>query len=119
MTETELQTAIVTLARYCGYRTMHVRRSIARGQRWATTTSVAGWPDLIIWKPGRIIAAELKTDNGAPTPAQLDVLASLEAAGVEVHLWRPADLDQIAATLNRKATPHGPHRQTPSIATPR
>lgn len=101
--EAEFQGQVVELARICGWRTMHVRRSIGKGHRWTTSTSVVGWPDLVLWRPGRIIAAELKSDRGQVTPEQALVLASLEEAGMECHVWRPSDLNEIAATLGRRA----------------
>jgi len=103
MTEAELMTAVVDLARMLGYRTMHVRRSIGKGRRWQTTTSVVGWPDLVLWTPGRFIAAELKSATGALAAEQVDVLASLHDAGVETYVWRPDDLQTIATILRRKA----------------
>jgi len=103
--EADLQRAVVELAGYCGWKCLHVRRSLGRKRQWQTTTSIAGWPDLLLWRPGRIVAAELKSDTGRVTPEQDAVLASLEAAGVEVHVWRPADFDAIAASLNTRAAP--------------
>ena len=100
MRETELQNAVVELARITGWRTLHVRRSIGKGHRWQTTTSLVGWPDLLLWRPGRIIAAELKSDDGRLTVEQSDVLDSLAVAGIETYVWRPADLDRIAMLLN-------------------
>lgn len=102
VTEADFQRQVVQLAAILGYETLHIRRSIGRrgGKAgWQTTTSIDGWPDLLLWRPGRMIAAELKSDTGKPTDAQLRVLASLAAAGMETHLWRPADLDTIAETL--------------------
>jgi hypothetical protein len=103
MTEAELQTSVVELARLTGWRCLHVRRSIGKGHRWQTTTSIVGWPDLFLWKPGRCIAAELKSDDGRVTGEQEEVLDSLAAAGIETHVWRPADLDDIAHLLARRS----------------
>lgn len=100
--EAAFQEQVTDLARMTGWRCMHVRRSIGKGHRWTTATSVAGWPDLILWRPGRIIAAELKSQAGQVTSDQARVLASLEEAGMETHVWRPADLDEVAATLGRR-----------------
>jgi hypothetical protein len=101
ITETDWQRQVVELARITGWRTMHVRRSRGKGRQWQTTTSCAGWPDLILWRD-RVIAAELKSERGHVTLEQANVLASLEHAGIEVHVWRPADLDTIVAILNRR-----------------
>lgn len=102
VTETEFQQQVVQLATIAGWQHLHVRRTIGRGRKWTTSTNLPGWPDLLLWKPGRIVAAELKTDTGKTTPEQDAVLASLTAAGVETHVWRPADWDEIASTLGRR-----------------
>ena len=110
-TEAEFQDAVVALAALTGWQTMHVRRSIARKGQWATTTSVAGWPDLILWKPGRFIAAELKSETGRLTATQKTVLGSLEAAGIDVRVWRPSSWPEIETTLTRSSQPTTPGEQ--------
>jgi len=102
VTETVFQAQVVELARITGWRTMHVRRSIGKGRRWTTATSVIGWPDLTIWKPGYFMLIELKTDTGKLSPEQTDVLTSLQAAGIDARCWRPTDWDEIQATLSRR-----------------
>lgn len=64
--------------------------------------SRAGWPDLALWRPGEFLVAELKTDTGRVSPAQLDVLVGLEQAGVEVHVWRPCDRGVIEKRLTAR-----------------
>lgn len=103
MTEAEFQAQVVELATITGWRHLHVRRTIGRGRKWTTSTNLAGWPDLLLWRPGRIIAVELKTDVGKVTDDQEDVLRSLAEAGVESFVWRPSDWDLIATTLGRRA----------------
>ena len=105
LTETEWQAQLIDLAHALGWRHLHVRRSIGKGNKWQTTTNVIGWPDLLLWsprQPGRHIAAELKTATGKIRPEQRAVLNDLAAAGFEAHIWRPADLEQIAEILRPK-----------------
>lgn len=104
VTEADFQAQVVQLAQTLGWTVMHVRRSIGRRdgqQAWQTTTSVAGYPDLTMWHPGqhRFLMAELKSAKGRLRPEQRRVLNDLQDAGVPVHVWRPADLDTIARTL--------------------
>lgn len=102
ITETEWQNQLIDLAHTLGWRHLHVRRSIGKGNKWQTTTNVTGWPDLLMWsprQPGRHIAAELKSATGVLKPEQRSVLADLAAAGFETYVWRPADLDQALFTL--------------------
>jgi len=105
MSEAEFQAAVVALAEINGWRVLHVRKSLGRRDgavAWQTTTNLKGWPDLLMWRPGRrIVAAELKSDRGRVTAEQSDVLESLAAADVATYVWRPRDLDRIAVVLGR------------------
>lgn len=103
MTEAEWQQQVIDLVHLCGWKHMHARRSIGKGRKWTTALNVTGWPDLTLWKPGHgFVFVELKSDTGWVTPEQREVLASLAAAGGEVHVWRPCDLDEAKRVLNRR-----------------
>lgn len=91
ITEREFLRQVAELGRLLGWRTYHP---------WLSIRSERGWPDLAMVRPPRLILAELKRDGGKPTPSQAEWLALLGAVpGIEVHLWRPADFDAIAAVL--------------------
>lgn len=67
---------------------------------WLSKFSPRGFPDLVLVRPPRLIFAELKSDKGRPTMDQARWLRLLEGVpGVEVRLWRPADLDEIVSSL--------------------
>ena len=91
LTEKQWQNTVVELARSLGYRTYHP---------WLSIRSERGWPDLAIFKPGRFLLAELKSEKGKLTPAQEEIIAELRESGVEVYIWRPSDFDTVAAILN-------------------
>lgn len=102
ITEDQFQRQVMELAHVTGWTVLHVRKALGKrdGRRaWQTTTNLRGWPDLLMWRPGRMIAAELKSETGRTTPEQRDVLASLEAAGVECHVWRPSLWPEIVRIL--------------------
>jgi len=101
VTEADLQRQVIELAHLCGWQTMHVRRSIGAGQQWTTSTSIAGWPDLTLWRAGAFLLVELKAERGRLTAEQHAVLSSLRAAGVDARCWRPSDWPEIEATLTR------------------
>lgn len=103
ISEADFQAQVVELAGLLGWRHLHVRRTVGRGRKWTTSTNLQGWPDLLLWheRQRRVLAAELKTDAGRATPEQLEVLDSLRVAGLEAHLWRPRDWDQITRVLGR------------------
>jgi len=65
-----------------------------------------GFPDLTMVHPQRgFLMAELKSEHGRVTAAQQQWLDALSAAGVEVAVWRPSDLDgAIVARLT--SCPH-------------
>ena len=101
MTEREFQRAVVELARLMGWRVQHTRPALTQRGRWLTPIQGdAGFPDLVLCRPPRLIVAELKRVGGKPTAEQQAWLEALQAcAGVECYLWTPADWDVVARTL--------------------
>lgn len=88
-TEPQLSRAVVELAELLGWGVYTIRRS---DRAIVASETGIGFPDLVMAKPGRLLAAELKQDRRYPTPAQrawLSVLATVP--GVESFVWRPAD----------------------------
>ena len=72
--------------------------------------SRSGYPDRTACRD-RIIFVELKREltgkksedaNRQPSDEQVAWLDRLAAAGGEVYLWRPSDLDEIAAVLSKR-----------------
>jgi hypothetical protein len=74
-----------------------------RYHTWNSRRSPSGFPDLIAVHhlAGRpLLAIELKTDVGQVTPAQQAWLTALAGCtGVVAEIWRPANLEEIAARL--------------------
>jgi hypothetical protein len=72
----------------------------AHGWRTPVQGDGKGFPDLVLARPPRVIFAELKTAKGKLGPEQENWLAALTACpGVEVYVWRPDQLDDIAQIL--------------------
>jgi hypothetical protein len=81
---------VVDLARLLGYSVYHT---------YWSEHSAAGWPDLVLCKPPRLIFAELKV-KAIVKPAQQRWLDDLRACGQETYVWRyPADWDAIVRLL--------------------
>ena len=101
MTEREFQQAVVQLARLMGWRVHHTRPALTQCGRWLTPIQGdAGFPDLVLCRPPRLILAELKRNGARPTPAQRAWLEALQACvGVECYLWTPADWKTVVRTL--------------------
>lgn len=94
VTEAQFQHQVTQLAKMLGYRVYHTHDS---------RRSAAGFPDLVIAKPGRrAIFAELKSATGKTSPEQDEWLEVLRQAGERVYLWRPGDLQEIARILGEK-----------------
>ncbi len=90
-TEKQWLGMVVDLAQTLGWEAYHP---------WLSIHSPRGWPDLALCRPPRLILAELKTEKGKLTVPQERWLELLRAVpGVEVYLWRPSDLQDIALVL--------------------
>lgn len=99
VTEKQFSQQVVDLAKLFGWR--HYRT-------WLPIHSPAGFPDLVLVKPPRLIFAELKSADGKTTPKQDEWLADLGAVAataewenIGVYVWRPDDLDDIARILGK------------------
>jgi hypothetical protein len=103
MSEAELQSAVIELARMFRWRVAHFRPAkTAHGWRTPVQADGKGFPDLLLVRD-RVIAAELKSDAGKLGDDQAAWLDAFEIAGVESYVWRPSDLEQVANVLRRKA----------------
>ena len=70
---------------------------------WNSQHSEAGWPDLALCRPPRLLLIELKAEGAKLTLAQLYWMEQLLACpGVEVFVWRPQDWETIKSTLEGK-----------------
>lgn len=90
MTEKAWQQQVLELASICRWQHFHV---------FDSRRSDPGWPDLILARAPELLAVELKTDRGRLSTEQTRWLQLLEACGVEVHVWRPRDFDQVSERL--------------------
>jgi hypothetical protein len=118
MSESELQTRVVKLARDLGWGissqawAKEVEQLRGYGQppfplegiafhvRWSMGSD-AGFPDLVLIrrKDRRLMFRELKRDGKNPTPRQAAVLELMTACGLDAAVWRPADLERIGKEL--------------------
>ena len=94
-TEGTFQAWVVAQARANGYR-VHV--TLKRLRR-ASIVADPDWPDLEIVGKGRLIYAELKAKNGRMSDGQRGVIAMLQEAGQEVHVWDPTDPEAVLTAL--------------------
>jgi len=93
---------VTDYARLKGWDWFHVQPGLTERGRYRTPVSGtlgAGWPDLILVRQDRIIAAELKSARGTVTALQKRVMTVLQGALLEVHVWRPRDWALIEQLL--------------------
>jgi hypothetical protein len=106
VSERDWQRQVTEAAELFGWQWAHFRP--ARTERgWRTPVSGplgAGYPDLILARPGQLLFAELKAEGAHLAPPQRAVHEALKAAGAEVHTWRPSDLPAVLNIL--KGEPH-------------
>lgn len=109
MREKQFQQLVLEAAQLLGWRAYHT---------FDSRRSQAGFPDLVLVRGGRLVFAELKTDDGSLAGDQHAWLNDLrqvaeaiadrlgarryrDGVGVEVYTWRPSDWDQIHRVLSR------------------
>jgi hypothetical protein len=91
VTERDLTTYVRDVAQAFGWRRYHT---------WLAKHSSAGFPDEVLVRPPRLLFVELKAERGTLRPDQEAWLEALRAVpGVEVYVWRPSDMDEIAKVL--------------------
>ena len=91
MTEANHLEQVKAVALTCGWRLYHT---------FDSRRSAAGFPDLVLVRPPRVIFAELKREKGKITVAQHLWFHDLdECPGVEVYIWKPSDWDEIVEVM--------------------
>jgi hypothetical protein len=93
MNEREWQRHVVQLARYGGWLVFHV---------YEAKRVVAGWPDLQLLRPPEYVVVELKTNKGRLTVEQESCLDRFQRCGIETHVWRPCDIDEVQGRLRAR-----------------
>jgi hypothetical protein len=107
ISEADFTDAVIQFARDHGWKAAHfrtVRVQRRDGSVYYETPVQAdgrGWRDLILARPPRLIAPELKVGRNKQTPDQAAWQAVLEACGIPAPVWRwPDDWDEIERVLS-------------------
>ena len=106
ISEAALLDAAVAIAKGKGWLVYHALPSMNRRGAWATHfRGHKGFPDLVLAHPqGDLLVVELKSEIGRVSEGQVRWLNTFTAAGIETHLWRPAQLKD-GTIANRLSTP--------------
>ena len=103
ISEADFQDMISDLAHLCGYKVAHFRKARKKDGSWITPVSAdgKGWPDLILCNDKRksVIVTEIKSEQGKVTPEQQDWIDRLSQCGIETHVWKPSQWDEIVLKL--------------------
>jgi hypothetical protein len=106
MTEKEWQNQVLELAKLLGWKRAHfrtVRVQRKNGSVYYETPVQAngkGFPDLIMVRGNRLIAAELKRDGEKLEPDQEEWARVLRNTPVEVYAWCPSDFELVQQILS-------------------
>lgn len=63
----------------------------------------AGFPDIVLAKPPRLLVLECKRQDGRVTPEQQRWIDALTACGVDARIVRPVDYDDLLEILSGAA----------------
>lgn len=101
ISERDFLKQVIDLAHIFGWKIAHFRPAkTEHGWRTAVQADGAGFPDIVMVRPPRLIFAELKSDKGKLTKTQAQWLWELrKVAGIEVYIWRPRKFDRIIERL--------------------
>jgi hypothetical protein len=103
LNEREFQRQVTGLAELLGWDWAHWRPAMTkRGWRTPVSGTIGeGMVDLLLvrGRDQRIVFAELKSERGRLTGRQQQVVDLLRDCGLLVCVWRPSDIDEIAAVL--------------------
>lgn len=94
LSERDFQQQVVDLARLRGWLVYHVpdsRRATCRG--YPDLTCIRPFP------PYGFFYAELKTERGKLRPEQKEWREALRHNGIQYHVWKPHDMDEIIRVL--------------------
>lgn len=102
--ERDFQAQVIELARMTGWRVAHFRPAMDSKGRWKTAVAGdgAGFPDLVLARPGKLLFRELKSNTGKVEPEQVAWGDALRAAGADWAVWRPRDWPFIEQALMRR-----------------
>ncbi len=101
ISERDFQKQVIDLARTCGWLVEH---KYGQGSVLGSRAIDTGFPDLVLVRGGQIIFAELKGSRGKVSEAQDRWLHALTITGNPALVWRPEDMDDIAAILASPAS---------------
>ncbi len=104
--ESQLQAAIVELAKHLGWMVFHPMPVQNQAGRWRTALQGdKGFPDLVLaHKTHGVIFVELKSTIGRLSEFQEKWIDTLKKGGATVYVWRPLDIKEARIVLQEGPT---------------
>jgi hypothetical protein len=101
LSEADFLRQVLQLAKLRGWRTAHFRPLRTANGSWRTAVQGdgAGFPDLLLLRGTRIIAAEMKVGKGKVTPEQDKWIKAFLDAGASAYVWYPENWKDIERIL--------------------
>lgn len=101
LTEEQWKQQVLQMAVLFGWLAHHDRPARTKDGWRTAIEGDAGFPDLCLAREGRVIFAELKSDDprSKPSPEQQTWLHHLAGPGQEAYVWRPRDRPAVEAAL--------------------
>lgn len=91
MSERDFARVVIDAAKLLGWRVYW---------SWSSVHSPAGFPDLVLVRPPRVVFAELKSERGRLSVWQRETIDLLgQCPGVETYVWRPSDWRELERIL--------------------
>ncbi len=91
VSEAQLQTSVEVALTAHGWRWIHPKAQ----------TGARGFPDIFAVRGSEALALELKSEDGRPSPDQLEWIAGLMATGIDAMIVRPSQTDWLDRRLSR------------------
>jgi len=104
--EREFQREVIKIAKSLGWYAYHALPGQGRNKHLTLFIGKRGFPDLVLCRPPRLLFVELKSETGKLSNDQQEWLEALCACGVEVHVWRPSDLERVTTILSGETDAH-------------
>lgn len=95
ISEKEFQSQVIQLAKLLGWLVYHTHDS---------RRSVAGFPDLILLRNGRLVVIELKVGKNRATPEQVVWLEAFAKIADYVAVWTPQHWAEIQEVLGEPSS---------------
>lgn len=101
VSEADLSEFVKDYSQVTGWKRVHFRPLRRESGKWETPLEGdVGYPDWTLVRRERLVFAELKSATGTFTQGQPEWLDALRGvSGIEVYVWRPADIDDIRKIL--------------------